>query len=115
MAACVKISAQAARLINIGCTSCSGAASHACCGPPAAAAPRPHLTATLLLAPQRLHARGWRLALLAFSTLGVVYGDIGEGCWRCPLELQRSFPACPYMLLLLTAAFYQPLCRPVTL
>ncbi len=27
---------------------------------------------------QRLHARGWRLALLTFSTLGVVYGDIGE-------------------------------------
>ncbi|PRW58025.1 Potassium transporter family isoform C [Chlorella sorokiniana] len=26
---------------------------------------------------KRLHARGWRLALLAFSTLGVVYGDIG--------------------------------------
>ncbi|KAI7844072.1 hypothetical protein COHA_002216 [Chlorella ohadii] len=26
---------------------------------------------------KRLHARGWRLALLTFSTLGVVYGDIG--------------------------------------
>lgn len=64
------------------------------------------------MAPQRLRARGWRLALLAFSTLGVVYGDIGEGRLRCPLELQRSFAACPYMLLLLTAACYQPLLSP---
>ena len=48
------------------------------------------------LPPQRLHARGWRLALLAFSTLGVVYGDIGARL----LARARCLPAAKCMPLL---------------